>query len=273
MPRDHNAQLAVNMFNQLASLHGWSKTDAWKGIAILLLTCKIWRSGWANFHDVVVYKESNTFTVTPSGPNATVKRGMDLSDYLAFELRVTRADLCNFIGQYWLDPAVSNLQPNNLVGHAFRSIVVDILERYGNPAITYQEEVDPYDEFPGYTFHMRSKKPRIDIIARKGGLTVAILSTRWRYRHDRVDLVDESLAYIQPARRAYNNCGFFGVIGECSPARIEKVLDHCPPKDPHGSINAAVHFNPELITKGLKENGRMAHLKSLLWLIDETFTW
>jgi hypothetical protein len=45
------------------------------------------------------------------------------------------------------------------------------------------------------------------------------------------------------------------------------------PVNPHGPITAVVHFNPDLIRVGLKENGRVADLKSLEWLIGETFKW
>jgi hypothetical protein len=38
-------------------------------------------------------------------------------------------------------------------------------------------------------------------------------------------------------------------------------------------LNATVHFAPQLITAGLQENGRMTHLRSLEWLIGETFSW
>ena len=40
-----------------------------------------------------------------------------------------------------------------------------------------------------------------------------------------------------------------------------------------GAILAVVHFNPNLIRVGLKENGRIVELKSLEWLIGETFKW
>ena len=57
------------------------------------------------------------------------------------------------------------------------------------------------------------------------------------------------------------------------PYKPDKVLSNCPPAQPHGALSAAVHFAPQLITCGLEENGRMAQLQSLDWLIGETFSW
>ena len=70
-----------------------------------------------------------------------------------------------------------------------------ILETFGDQDITYTEEVSPYEEFSDQQFSTRSPDPKIDIVARRGGLTVALVSSRWRYRHDRVNLVGEAMAY------------------------------------------------------------------------------
>jgi hypothetical protein len=273
MPRDDNAQIAVDLYRELHEQYNWAKEDAWKGIAILLLSCKIWRDGWRDFHRVVVYRESNDFKITRSGPNSTIRKAQKLTNYLAAELGLEEDSLCASVGKYWENKNITALQPHNLVGHAFRSIFTEILKIHGDTSISYDEEVNPYEEFHGYRFDTRSKKPKIDIVARKDGQTVALLSTRWRYRHDRVEVVDESYSYIPVARRINRYCNFYAVIGEFSPARIEKILDHSPPKHAHGPIAAAVHFNPLLIKEGLEENGRIEHLKSLPWLIDKTFEW
>jgi hypothetical protein len=262
------------MFHQLRVTQGWDKGSAWKGIALLLLSCKIWARGWEDFHDVVVYRESNDFKVGTSGPNATIRKAQVLTDFLANQLGVAKATVCESIGQYWENPLVADKQPHNLVGHAFRSIVTEVLKTYGSSKITFEEEVDPYQEFPGYQFSTRSKEPRIDIVARNDkNQTVALISTRWRFRHDRVDVIDEALAYVVPARRSFPGCRFYAMLGEFNPARLDKVLDHSPPKNPTGPISAAVHFLPSLITQGLGEDGRLHHLQSLAWLVDQTFKW
>jgi hypothetical protein len=159
------------------------------------------------------------------------------------------------------------------VGHAFRSLTVNILQRFGSPEIQYEEEVDPHREFPGFDFRTRSKKPSIDIVARKRGRTVALMSSRWRFRHDRVDVVEEALAYSGAAHRHNPNCDLLAVVGEFAPNRVERILSNCPPAHAHPPLSAAVHFAPNLISNGLRENGRLAALKGLDWLIARTFEW
>ena len=273
MPRSVNAQLAVNMYEALRARHGWSREAAWQGIARLLLSCDIWQHGWRPFHGVVVYREANDFKVGSRGPNAVMRRAEALTGVLANALGVPRADLCNEIAAYWRHPSIAGLQPHNLAGHAFRSLTVHILETFGAQGIAYGEEVSPYDEFPGQHFTTRSRDPKIDIVARKGDATAALISSRWRYRHDRVDVVEEAMAYAPAARRHNPHCRLYASVGEFAPNRLDKVLKNCPPAQPHGPLTAAVHFAPQLITEGLRENGRTAQLRSLDWLIGETFSW
>lgn len=275
MTRSSNAQIAVELFEELRTQHFWTKKTAWHGIAQLLLSCQIQPSaaiGWLDFHDVIVFRESNDFPKKGEF-NMVLERAESLTGYVASSLGVSRADLCGQIGTYWRHPKISNLQHHNLVGHAFRSLLVQILEIFGDTGIEYDEEVDPHDEFPGYQFQTRSKRPKIDIVARRSGRTVALISSKWRYRHDRTEFVDEALAYAGPARRSNASCRLYAWVGEFSPARLEKALDHCPPKHPNPVLSATVHFHAPLITRGLSENGRMNDLQDLTWLIDETHKW
>jgi len=274
MPRSPNAQIAVDLYNSLCEKHGWNAQTAWRGIAMLLLSCEIWSRGWQPFRNVVVYREANDFKLDRAGdPNVVLRRASALSDYLAAELSIELPHLCEHLAIYWRQPQISPFQPHNLVGHAFRSLTVNILQRFGNPAIQYEEEVDPHKEFPGFDFRTRSKKPSIDIVARKGTRTVSLMSSRWRFRHDRVDVVEEALAYSGAAHRHNPNCDLLAIVGEFAPNRLEKILSNCPPCHPHPPLSAAVHFAPNLISKGLGENGRLAELKGFDWLISRTFEW
>lgn len=273
MPRSANAQLAIEMYEALRAQYNWSRATAWQGIARLLLSCDIWRHGWQPFHGVVVYREANDFRIGARGPNIVVRRAEALSGFLANDLDIPRGALCDEIGAYWRHPRISGFQPHNLAGHAFRSLTVHILETFGDQSITYAEEINPYDEFPGQQFTTRSQNPKIDIAARRGNATVALISSRWRYRHDRVDVIEEAMAYAPAARRHNPDCRLYASVGEFAPNRLEKVLSNCPPAQPQGALTAAIHFAPQLITGGLVENGRMAQLRSLVWLIGETFSW
>jgi hypothetical protein len=276
MARSANAQAAVDLYGQLLRTHQWTAANAWHGIARLLLTTKIWlpRVGWQPFHDVIVYRESNDFKMSAGGtPNAVLKRAEALTTYLAEQLGVGRTDIGAHIGLYWNQPQICTLQPHNLVGHAFRSLIVAILATFGDPGVVYEEEVDPHAEFPGYRFDTRSPDAKLDIVARRDGRLVALLSTRWRYRHDRVDLVDEALAYAPAAHRQNHNCRLYAVVGEFAPNRLHKVLTNCPPAMPNAALSAAIHFAPELIWHGLRENGRTTSLRNLEWLVQQTHDW
>jgi hypothetical protein len=276
MPHSENAQMAVDLYNHLAHDHGFTAGNAWHGIARLLLTTNVFRSGagWQPFHNVVVYRESNDFKLSAAGtPNKVMQRAEALTVYLAGQLGVPRPEINHNIGLYWNQPHISALQPHNLVGHAFRSLIVTILQMFGDPGIAYEEEVDPHAEFPGFPLVTRSPDARLDVVARRNGHLVALLSTRWRYRHDRVDLVDEALSYAPPARHQNHNCKLYAVIGEFAPNRLHKVLVNCPPAMTNAALSAAVHFAPELIWHGLQENGRTTCLRNLEWLIQQTHQW
>lgn len=274
MTRDPNAQLAVRLFHQICDERGHTASDAWKAVARLLLSCEIWRDGERRpFHGVVVHRESNDFKVRNGRPSAAIRDAERLSSFLAGELGCPRDSVCGEISRFWREPSVAPLQPNNLVGNAFRSLIAESLARFGNREIRYEEECDPRALYPGAHFATRSANPKIDIVGFRGTTPVALISARWRFRHDRVDIPDEAIAYSTAARRVFPGTRFYGVIAEFSGARIEKVLKHAPPAHPNPSISAVVHLEPRLVSEGLGENGRIAHLKSLAWLIAETASW
>jgi len=279
LTRGSNAQLAVNLYHQLHATHGWSPQDAWKGIALLLLTCGVYTGkhmGWQPFHGAIVYRESNDFFIKNGKQSGALRKAIRLTSYLESLLGLSAGTCCQSVGQYWRQPGVSALQPHNLFGHAFRSIVLEILQLHGSKAVTYKEEVSPKQLFAGAPLHLRSKNPAIDIVAFKGNLPVAMISSRWRYRHDRVDVDAESVAYKSAAMSVgLGACKFYAMLGEFSPARLEKVLKNTIGVSSNPSIDGAVHFKPELITNpnSIGENGRTAVLKPLDWLIGETYKW
>lgn len=279
MTRGDNAQLAASLYQQLHSAHGWNAQDAWKGIALLLLTCDLYGGkaiGWQPFHKAVIYRESNDFSLKNGNQSSALKKAVRLTSYLETLLGLHAGTCCQSIGQYWRDPSVNTLQPHNLVGHAFRSIVVEILKLHGNKAISYEEEVSPKQLFAGVALHLRSRDPKIDIVAFKGTHPVALISCRWRFRHDRVDVDAESIAYKSAAMSAgLGACKFYAMLGEFSPARLEKVLKTAVGVSNNPSIDGVVHFKPDLITSAaaLGENGRTAALKPIDWLIQETQKW
>ena len=177
--RSPNAQTAVDLYNQIVQIHGLTGATAWHGIARLLLTTSVWRDGigWVPFHDFVVYRERNDFKTLGAGaPNTAMRRAEALTAYLASQLGVPRADISSQIGLYWKLPEISTQQPHNLLGHAFRSLIVTILEAFGDPGIKYQEEVDPHRSVSRipfrYTQHKRKDRHRCTQKRASGGVAV-----------------------------------------------------------------------------------------------------
>lgn len=278
MPRGKNAQIAVDLFLGTLANRGWdSAADAWRGIATTLLTCELWaskREGYIPFHDTIVHREANDFVISPEGePNQTIQASRRLGAYLAEQINVPIEDICATIGTFYRVPAIRVMQPNNPMGHAFRSLGAAFLERFGDGGITYDEEVSARTLFPGIQLPGASPRASIDIVARRDDTIVALISAKWRYRHDRVEFIEEFNRYVMAARRTNGNCALYLITGELSAARLHKALDASPPASPYGPLSATVHFQPDLVTRGLGANGRTVHLKSFEWLAAETRSW
>ncbi len=277
MARSDNAEIAVKMYQQMLTAAGWGVQDCWKAIAKILLTCEVYQGGaWSPFHGCVVYAERNVFSINKNGQqNAALRNAELLSDAIAYAIGVHRNSLCSTIAAYWRDNKVKNVQPHNLVGHAFRSIIVETLARFGDSSLTFEEEVAPHVEFPGYRFANRSRNARIDIIARRGSLPVAIISTRWRFRHDRVDVIDEAQTYLPAARKINPSCQFYAVVGEFMWSRLDKILAHVSAKVSNPSIAACVHMVPHLLplANPAAPLGDLKLIKGLDWFAQQTHGW
>lgn len=272
MGRSAKAEAAAVMYRAQIAEHGYGADEAWKPIASLLLACGRWhsaRDGWEVSNDAVYYQEASA--MKPG--TAAFRRGSELADFLAQELGFDRQELCSHIGLYWADPRFRFIQPHNPVGHAFRSLLVEALTMFGDPGVSYAEEVDPLTEFPGHQFPTRSNGARLDIVARRGAVTTAIISSRWRFRHDRVEVVEEALAYGTAAVRSNPHCKQYAWVGEFLPSRLEKILNNTAPNHANPALAACVHFEPRLLTDGLKERPVKGQLRSLAWLIGETSSW
>ena len=169
MPRtpttNGNAELAVEMFDDIMAANAWSLDKAWLAIAKLLMTCEVWRdTAWRNLENMPpgtpVLMESNNYKLTRTGdPNSYMRNAIDVRDYIAKELSVVPDALCNEIGLYFRHPQVSHLQPNNLRGHAFRSLIAQTISLYGDPALEIREEHDAHELFPGSPLATRSQEP------------------------------------------------------------------------------------------------------------------
>ena len=279
MPRhgttDAHAELAVDLYNRLLDEHGWELDQAWLAIAVLLMTCDIWRDGeWRAFHDAPVLRESNDYRLTTRGePNRALVDALLVKEWIAAELDTDLDDLCTQLGQFFRQPGIDTLQPNNPRGHAFRSLVAETLARFGDPDLNVSEEISPRDLFPGFDFGNRSQAARIDIVVTRGPRPVALITTRWTYRHDRVDIIDEARAYMPAARALNHDCRFYGMTAEFMTARLKKVISQTVPVMPNAAIERLVHLNPDLPGALIGKNGDLGHMWSLAEMVQDSHNW
>jgi hypothetical protein len=222
-------------------------------------------------HGQPVIRESNDYKLDLKGlPNTALREAQLIGDYIATQMAIPRADLDTTIGSFIMGLGV---QPNNPRGHAFRSIVAELLSRYGDQQLLIEEEVDPHPLFPGFVFGLRSKKPRIDIVVYRARKIVALCSARWTYRHDRVDMLEEAVNYMAAARRVNQNCKFFGITAEVNPARLRKVLSQTAPVNPNPAMDRLVHLHVPLATTVIGHNGTLAELWDLVDWVKDSANW
>ena len=117
--------------------------------------------------------------------------------------------------------------------------------------------------------------PASIIVVRRGreNRVVALMTTRWTYRHDRVDIIDEARAYMPAARNVNQQCRFFGVTAEFMPARLNKVIQQTSPVINNAAINRLVHLNPDLPGVLLGNNGNLAQMWSLRDMVGDSANW
>ena len=269
---DTNAEKAVTLFKSRMESENRSLDQAWLTISELLMTCEIWAAGkWLDFHNQLVLRESNDYKQNDFGvPNKALKESTLIGDYIAEKLNIPRPELCSKIGGFLKS---LEIQPNNPRGHAFRSLVAETLSTYGDISLTVQEEVDPHPLYPGFTFSLRSENPRIDIVVLRQKKIVALCSTRWTYRHDRVDMLEEAAAYMAAARRENPDCKFFGVTAELNPARLKKVVKQTSPLQRNAAMERLVHLHKALATTVIGHDGELNHLMDLSEWVRDSSRW
>jgi hypothetical protein len=276
MPRqgtsNSNAEKAVGRFNAIMSLQKRPLDQAWLTVSELLMTCETWAAGqWRPFRGQPVLRESNDYKENKTGgPNKALKEAMLIGDYISEKSGVPRNQLCAYIGGFLRELGV---QPNNPRAHAFRSLVAEILSTYGDIGLTVREEVEAHTLYPGITFALRSANPRINIVVLRHDRCVALCSTCWSYRHDRVEMLKEAPAYMAAARRANPECKFFGITAELNPARLKKVVKQTSSLQRNAAMERLVHLHKPLATTVIGHNGELDHLMDLVDWARDSANW
>ena len=102
---------------------------------------------------------------------------------------------------------------------------------------------------------------------------MAIVSVRWTYRHDRVDMLDEAHAYVPPARRQNPQAGFYGATAEFGVARLAKVIEQSEPEQSQAIVRRLVHLHAPLPREVAGHNGILANMMDLSQFVQDSFNW
>jgi len=195
------------------------------------------------------------------------RRAVAVEEYLAAQWNLEREQVHKAVDKLMRRREYAGKQRQNSLGIVFEGLVKLALASFGNPQITYELDVAGESAFPGVDIPTRTEKPFIDILARKEGRNVAIISTKWSVRHDRVnDLTNECRSYKNAAREIDRKILYFVATNEFDPARLEKIVgDKC--------IDAVAHVHKPLVTEVCGLNGRLENLLDLSALIEGTRKW
>lgn len=271
MPRRQETLTAVTQIFQTATFPAGqaNATSAWAGIYQALL----WyepvgtipgRTGLPHIID------ANRLTL-PLDKKGRLRvwqsRAMQVEEHTAHQWGVEPKDVEGMVDGLMRLPTYEGLQRQNILGNAFAGLVKLAQELFGNPSITYELEVSGNGAFPGVQLPTRTAEPYIDILVRKAGRNIGIISTKWSIRHDRInDLTSECRAYKGAARFTDTEIFYYVATNEFDPARTEKLLtDKC--------IDGVVHVHKPLVTQVCHLNERLNDLLDLSELIQQSFDW
>lgn len=256
------ARDSIALFNQSRFPFGQaSARSVWLGIYQVLLWYENITSGQFRYLPHII--EANDLKQNLQWQS----RAKAIEDYIARQLSLQPSQIPPLLGRLYTQPAYVGLQKNNITGIAFGSLIKYVLERFGNPALSYELEVPAGKVFPGIKLVGQSKQAKIDILVSKLNTPRIIISGKWSVRHDRVgDLINECPAYKAAATRQRATVDYIVVTNEFSPARLEKIIDD-------SCIDSPVHVHKDNIINVCSLNGRLTKMLDLADLIAASQRW
>lgn len=207
-----------------------------------------------------------------SAASAWQRRAQLLNAHLAEQLFCSIDNLPHKTDTLMKQPGYEGLQRQNILGTGFVGLIRHVLEGFGALDLSYETEVEAAAVFPGITVPGRSATPRIDILARRHDIPVAIVSAKWSIRHDRLgDITNECPVYKAAYQRIYRQAQrhgllYYVVTNEYDPARLNKILDD-------SCVNGVVHVHKKAVVEICDLDGRLARLTDLASFIRSTSTW
>lgn len=248
-----------------ATLH-----SAWAGIYQCLLWYEMLPETILGHTRLPHIIDANRLTkVQDRGPSVWQRHAIKVEGYLAQHWAIASELVGERVDLLMKAPGYAGLQRHNILGAAFAALVRLTLQRFGNQDqhLTYELEVPGTTAFPGIRIPTRSENPSIDILVRKAGKNIGIISTKWSYRHDRVDdLTTECRAYKNAAAYTDTKVFYYIATNEFDPARTDKLIcDKC--------VDRVIHVHKELVTGICQLNGRLKNLWDLSNLIESSSNW
>jgi hypothetical protein len=239
-------------------------SDAWLGIYQVLWW---YEHGLLHIHDAPALWESRTWVA-----KASVAERM-----IAVRLGIAPGDVQTMVDRMMQLPRWQGRQRNNPLGHGFRMLVAEVLQRWGDDRFEYREEAKANEFFPGIEMPGRSAAPRIDVVAisKQRRTPKAVISCKWGIRHDRIsDPTNECTQYKRASIQFQEmDLLYFVMTNEIDGQRLDKVLNQpCVDALVHVSLDFVSEVNAGLtdfMTAG-KVAGRLLGLAELVRL---TYTW
>jgi hypothetical protein len=269
--RNQTIVAATELFEGALFPHGTaSLKSAWAGIYQCLLWYEVLPNPVVGHPRLPHIIDANRLTKTQNkGPSAWQRHAIGVEDYLAQEWGISPTDVGDKVDLLMKSPGYRGLQRHNILGAAFAALVKLTLQKFGSqdPHVSYELEVPGANAFPGVQIPTRSENPSIDILVRKAGKNIGIISTKWSYRHDRVDdLTTECRAYKNAATYTDTKLFYYIATNEFDPARTDKLIcDKC--------VDRVIHVHKELVTGVCKLNGRLKNLWDLSDLLESSNNW
>jgi hypothetical protein len=205
------------------------------------------------------------------------KRAQLAEDYLATQLGVAQSAIPSMIDRMiklprWQNPTGGHMQRQNPLGNGLRTLAGHVLEQFGGSHVTFGQEEDATQWFPGIQMPGRSTTPKMDVLAIRGGKPRATISCKWSIRHDRIsDPTNECTMYKSAAiQQQIPVFEYFLLTNEFSAARLEKVLNQ-------PCVDGLIHVHEPLLTAiaGPKSQPITSHPKfyDLVDFVNVTHGW
>lgn len=258
-PRDETIRRAIEFFNDSRYPTGLTPATAWLGFYQTLLWYEqVNHLGYTTLPHII---DANN--LRPASPTqaekwrtkrAWQKRAEALNAYIASHLGCDELEVQDHMDRMMRN--IGEMQRQNSLGIAFAGLMKYFLERFGATGITYETEVPAKDIFPGIVLPGRSDKPCIDVFVRREGTPMAIVSTKWSLRHDRLnDLTNEcpiyKAAYSQVFRQTRQaHLRYYVATNEFEVSRLTKLLDDT-------CIDGVVHVHKQAVQTVAGLNGEL----------------